>query len=104
MPAVYTRRATKAVKLTLDLSVPRDHIIIERDLTGLYILSKGTGTFTLTVEFPDESTIDLENTELADGNYFNWDIRHLMLTNTAQTGLTLKLICEKQQPEYMAKA
>jgi hypothetical protein len=103
MSIQYIRQATKAVKLELDLGVARDHVIIQRDLTALIILDKGTGTFTLTVEFPDETTIDLTSTELANGQRFPWDIRHLMLTNTAQSGLTLKLLGEKQQPEQMAK-
>jgi len=104
MPIQYIREATKATKLELDLGVARDHIIVERDLTAITILDKGTGTWTLTLEFPDESSIDLTQAEVTNGQRFHFDIRHLMLSNTAQAGQTLKLLCEKQQPQYMAKA
>lgn len=104
MQVTYQRHATKLVKHTLDLSVARDHIIIDRDLTALTILRKGTGTWTLTLEFPDETTTDLTDAEVSDGQRFPVDIRHLALTNTAQTGVTLIIAVEKQQPEHMVKA
>jgi len=92
----YIRYATRAKKHVLDLGMARNRTIIDEDLTAVTILDKGTGTFTLHFIFPDRTELELNDGELATGDSFKWDIHELRMTNTAQTGLTLKLLLEQQ--------
>jgi len=93
----YIRYATKARKHTIKLDDAHDRDVIDVDLTAVVILDKSTGTFTLTFVFPDQTELELDNTEVSNGDTFYWDIDKLLLTNTAQTGVTIKLLVEKQQ-------
>jgi len=93
----YIRYATKAVKHTLKLDDARDRATIDVDLTSVTILDKSTGAFTLTFIFPDRTELELNQDEVSNGDSFKWDIKELMLTNTAQAGVTIKLLVEKQQ-------
>jgi len=92
----YVRYATRAKKHTLDLGMARTRALIDENLTNVYILDKGTGSFTLLFVFPDETELELTQDEIANKDNFQWDIKELRLTNTAQTGLTLKLLVEQQ--------
>ena len=94
--ATYIRYATRARKHTIKLDDAHARALVDTDLTAVTILSKGTGTFTLTFIFPDETELELSNTEVSDGDKFSWDIKELRLTNTAQATETLTLIVEQQ--------
>jgi hypothetical protein len=94
--AVYIRRAHKAEKYVLDLGVARNKALIAADIVALTILDKGTGTFTLHFKFYDGTEFDLTSGEVATGDKFEWDITELRVSNTAQPGVTLKLLADKQ--------
>jgi hypothetical protein len=94
--ATYIRYATRALKVTVDLGTAHDREILATDVTAVYILDKGTGTFTLTFIFPDETEIELDQDEVTNGESFEWDVKELRITNTAQSGVTLKLLLDQQ--------
>lgn len=94
--ATYIRHATRARKHSLKLDSARTRDEVDNDLVAVTILDKGTGTFTLTFIFPDETELELDQDELVTGDVFEWDIKRLLLTNTAQAGLTLKLLVDQQ--------
>jgi len=94
--AVYIRHATKAEKHVIDLGVARDRKLVANKLVAVTILDKGTGTFTLHFGFYDDTWIDLDQDEVANGDVIEWDIQELRLTNSAQTGVTLKLLIDFQ--------
>jgi len=96
---VYVRYAHKAEKPVLDLGTARDKALIAKDCVAVTILDKGTGTFTLHFGFYDGTWITLDNTEVSNGDLIQWDIQELRITNTAQTGLTLKLLIDFQIEE-----
>jgi len=93
---IYVRYAHKAEKHTIDLGVARDKVLIAKDCVAVTILDKGTGTFTLHFIFYDGTRLDLDQGEVANGNLFRWDIQELRITNSAQAGLTLKLLIDYQ--------
>jgi len=93
---VYVRYARKAEKPVLDLGVARDKVLVANKLTAVTILDKGTGTFTLHFQLFDGTELSLDQDEVANGDRFAWDIEELRITNTAQAGLTLKLLTETQ--------
>jgi hypothetical protein len=97
LPIFYVRRAHKAEKLILDLGVARDRAVIAYDVVAVTVLDKGAGTFTLTFHFYDGTELSLTQDEIANGDLFEWDIAKLMLTNTAQTNVTLKLLVDIQR-------
>jgi len=92
----YIRHATRAEKHILKLDTARDRSPVAEDVVAVTVLDKSTGTFTLTFVFRDETELTLDDTEVVDGDVFSWDIKRLLLTNTAQTGLTLKLLVDHQ--------
>jgi len=94
---VYVRYATKAEKPVLDLGVARDKVLIAKDCVAVTILDKGTGSFTLHFGFYDDTWITLNQDELANGDKLEWDIHELRFTNSAQAGLTVKLIIDFQK-------
>jgi hypothetical protein len=94
--ATYIRYATRALKVTVDLGTAHDREILASDVTAVYVLDKGTGTFTLTFIFPDETEIELDQDEVTNGESFEWDVKELRITNTAQSGVTLKLLLDQQ--------
>jgi hypothetical protein len=71
--------------------------MIAYNVAVITVLDKGTGTFTLTWHFADGTEFTLDNTEVLNGDVFEWDIAKLYLTNTAQSGATLKLIADIQK-------
>jgi len=94
--AVYIRYAHKAEKHVIDLGVARDKVLIASKCVAVTILDKGTGTFTLHFQFYDETELELNQDEVANGDLYQWDIQELRITNTAQTGLVLKLLIDFQ--------
>jgi len=96
MSTVYIRHATKAEKLVIDLGTARDKTLVAHDCVAVTILDKGVGSFTLHFIFYDGTSLELNQDELANGDLFQWDIQELRITNTAQTGLTLKLLVDFQ--------
>jgi len=94
--AVYVRYAHKAEKHVLNLGVARDRVLIAKDCVAITILDKGTGSFTLHFGFYDDTWLDLDQDEVANGDVVHWDIQELRITNTAQAGLTLKLLIDFQ--------
>ena len=94
--ATYIRFAHKAEKLVLKLDGARERGEVATRVVAVTILDKGTGSFTLTFVFYDGTEILLDNTEVANGNTFRWDVERLLLTNAAQSGATLKLLTEIQ--------
>ena len=61
---------------------------------AIRIIDIGAGLFTLTVVFMDGSTIDLDQTDVANGDVFNWDFYQLLITNAPQPGLSVKIIVD----------
>jgi len=96
---VYVRYAHKAEKVELDLGEARDRTLIAKDCVAVTILDKGTGTFTLHFIFFDGTEFSLNQDELTNGDVLEWDIQALRITNTAQSGLTLKLLIDFQLEE-----
>jgi hypothetical protein len=96
-PIFYIRKAHKAEKLVLDLGVARDKAVVASDIVAVTVLDKGTGAFTLTFHFYDGTELSLTQDEIANGDLFEWDIEKLILTNTAQAGVTLKLLVDIQR-------
>jgi hypothetical protein len=94
--ATYIRRATRAVKLKISLDTARSRAIIAEELSALSVLAKGTGTYTLIFVFGDGTELELGNTEISDGDRFDWDISELRMTHTAQAGVTATFIGEQQ--------
>jgi len=94
--ATYIRYAHKARKLEVDLGVARDDVYLEGPITALSILEKGAGTFILHFRFFDGTRLELDQDEVMDGDVYQWDIQELRLTNSAQAGLTLKLLVDIQ--------
>jgi len=92
----YIRHAHKAEKHVLDLGVARDRVLIASDIVALTILSKGTGSFTLHFIFYDGTEFTLNQTEVSDGDVFQWDIQELRLTNSAQAGYEVKFLVDIQ--------
>jgi len=95
----YIRYATKAEKHTIDLGTARDRVLRATDIVAVSILDKGTGSFTLHFIFYDGTELSLDQDEVSTGDVFQWDIQELRITNTAQTGLTLKLLIDYQKPK-----
>jgi len=93
---VYVRYAHKAEKSVLDLGVARDRVLVAKDCVAVTILNKGTGTFTLHFIFYDGTEFSLDQDEVLNGDVFQWDIQELRITNSAQAGLTLKLLIDFQ--------
>jgi hypothetical protein len=92
-------RANKAEKITVDLGTahtgyPDPASLLASNGQRISILDKGTGVFTLLVLFQDGSYITLDNTELANGDILDWDFYQLYVSNTAQAGLSVKLIVD----------
>jgi len=96
MQVVYVRHATKAEKHEIDLGIAREKTLIAYDCVTVTILDKGTGSFTLHFIFYDGTELTLNQDELASGDMFQWDIQELRITNTAQTGLKLKVLIDLQ--------
>jgi len=96
MSTVYIRHATKAQKHVIDLGTAREKTLVAYECVAVTILDKGTGSFTLHFIFYDGTELTLNQDELANGDLFQWDIQELRITNTAQTGLTLKLLVDFQ--------
>jgi len=95
--ATYIRYAHKAAKHVLDLGTARDRVLVANNIVAVHILDKGTGSFTLHFQFYDATSLDLTQAEVANGDKFRWDIQELRITNSAQTGLTVKLLTEFQK-------
>lgn len=94
--ATYVRYAHKAEKLELKMDTARDRTEIASNITAVTVLDKSTAAFTLTFVFYDGTELSLDNTEISNGDVFQWDIKRLLLTNTAQAGLTIKLLVDIQ--------
>jgi len=92
----YVRYATKARKQVLKLDTARDRDLVDADLVAVTVLDKGAGTFTLLFVFPDGTELELTDAEIANKDVFEWDISEVRLTNVAQAGQTVKLICDQQ--------
>jgi len=93
----YIRYAHKATKHTIDLGTARDHALIDNDIVAVTILDKGTGSFTLHFIFYDGTDFDLTQDEVLNGDVFQWNIQELRITNSAQSGLTVKLLTDFQR-------
>jgi len=92
----YIRYATKAEKHTIDLGTARDRVLRATDIVAVTILDKGTGSFTLHFIFYDGTEFDLTQDEVSNGDVMEWDIQELRITNSAQSGVTLKLLVDYQ--------
>jgi len=92
----YIRYATKAEKYTLDLGTARDRTLVANNIVAVTILDKGTGSFALHFIFYDGTGFDLTQDEVLNGDVFQWDIQELRITNSAQSGKTVKLLIDYQ--------
>jgi len=97
MSHVYVRYAHKAEKHVLNLGTARDRVLVAKNIVAVTILDKGAGSFTLHFIFYDGTEFSLDQDELANGDVFEWDIQALRITNTAQPGVTLKLLTDYQK-------
>jgi len=95
----YIRYAHKAAKHVLNLGTARDRRLVANDIVAVTVLDKGTGSFTLHLIFYDGTEFSLNQDELANGDVLEWDIQELRITNTAQTGVTLKLLTDYQREQ-----
>jgi len=95
----YIRYAHKASKHVLDLGTARDRVLVDMDIVAVTILDKGTGSFTLHFQFYDGTELSLNQDEVLNGDVLQWDIQELRITNSAQTGLTLKLLTDFQREQ-----
>jgi len=95
--ATYIRYAHKAAKHVLDLGTARDRRLVANDIVAVTILDKGTGTFTLHFIFYDGTELELNQDEVLNGDVLQWDIQELRITNSAQSGLTVKLLTDFQR-------
>jgi len=93
----YIRYAHKAAKHVLDLGTARDRVLVANDIVAVTILDKGTGTFTLHFIFYDGTELELNQDEVLNGDVLQWDIQELRITNSAQSGLTVKLLTDFQR-------
>jgi hypothetical protein len=94
--STYIRHATRALKVVVDLGTAHNRELVWSGCVGLTILDKGTGTFTLTVIYPDGTELELSSDELLNGDVLQWDMAEVRITNTAQSGKTVKLIVDQQ--------
>ena len=94
IPVFSGKIAAKAEKLVVDLGVAHSKSEIAFKVKRLNVLDKGSGTFTLTFHFYDGTEFTLDNTEIANGDSFEWYIERLYITNDAQVGTSVKLIAE----------
>ena len=94
--ATYIRYAHKCEKLVRRLDEARDRLEIATRVVAVTVLDKGTGTFTLTFVFYDGTEISFNQDELLNGDVFQWNTERLLLTNTAQAGLTVKFLVDVQ--------
>jgi len=93
----YIRYAHKATKHTIDLGTARDRALIDNDIVAVTVLNKGTGSFTLHFIFYDGTELNLNQDEVLNGDVLQWDIQELRITNSAQPGLTVKLLTDFQR-------
>jgi len=93
----YIRYAHKAAKHVLDLGTARDRVLVANDIVAVTILDKGTGSFTLHFIFYDGTELELNQDEVLNGDVLQWDIQELRITNSAQSGLTVKLLTDFQR-------
>jgi len=92
----YIRYAHKAEKQTINLGTARDRVLVANNIVAVTILDKGTGSFTLHFIFYDGTDFDLTQDEVLNGDVLQWDIQELRITNSAQSGLTVKLLIDYQ--------
>ena len=79
-------QSSKGGKITIDLlSIARNKEVVASDGTALTILEKGTGTWSLFLEFYDNSNLELQNTELEDGDLLEYEFKKFKFTNTVQS-------------------
>jgi len=78
-------QSNKGGKLSIDLSsIVRNKEVIAVDGISITILKKGTGTWDLTLEFYDNSNLELQNTDLEDGDILEYEFKKFKFTNTVQ--------------------
>ena len=78
-------QSNKGGKITIDLSSVRNKEVIANDGISITILEKGTGTWTLTLEFYDNSNLELQDTDLEDGDVLDYEFKKFKITNTIQS-------------------
>jgi len=93
--SVYIRHATRALKHPIKLDAAQDRTLVWAQCVGLTILDKGTGSFTLVIIYPDGTELELTQDEVLNGDTFLWDMAEIRITNTAQAGLTVKLLVDQ---------
>jgi len=93
----YIRYAHKAAKHVLDLGTARDRVLVANNIVAVTVLDKGTGSFTLHFIFYDGTELELNQDEVLNGDVLQWDVQELRITNSAQSGLTLKLLTDFQR-------
>jgi hypothetical protein len=94
--ATYIRKASRAKKQVIPLDTARDNELLGTDLSAVEILDKSTGSFSLKFIFPDKTELTLDQTEVSNGKRLEWDIAELRISNTVQSGVTIKILVEQQ--------
>ena len=89
---IRTRQTKKARKLVLKLDAAKTKEQIATEILSVTILDKSTGAFTLTFHFADGTELELTEAEVSNGDEFRWMIDRLLLTSSAQAGVTIKLL------------
>lgn len=80
-----------------DLEKERKNKFMVGKLNGLYILDKGEGEFTLRFQFgkTELEGFTLNQDRFDNGDFYQWDVKRLYLTNSSQPGKTLSVIVEE---------
>lgn len=96
---ISVRHRIIAMRHDWDLEKGRQKVLVTGKLSGLYILNKGDGNFTLRFQFGKTKleSFTLDQDDFDNGDFYEWDIRKLYLTNTAQAGKTLSVIVEEER-------
>lgn len=73
---------------TIDLSGAQTDVSLGISGLTLTIWSKGTGTWTIKIQFADDSTLELASTGLDEGDVWEGEFSDVLFTNTAQASVT----------------
>ena len=79
-------QSNKGGKITIDLSsIARNNEVIANDGIAITVLNKGSGTWILTLEFYDNSNLELQDTDLEGGDILEYEFKKFKITNTIQS-------------------
>jgi len=83
--ALVSHSATGGKKVTINLEKSRSRESLQGRGTSITVLDKGTGTWTLYLKFLDNSYLQIESSDLADGDVLEYEFKELLMTNSSQS-------------------